>query len=48
MAQWSRALSALPEDPGSIPSTHKLSITPVPGDPTTLTQTYIQTKHHFT
>jgi hypothetical protein len=38
MAHWLRILAVLPEDQGSIPSTHngssELSVTPVPGDPT--------------
>lgn len=35
MAQWLTSLTALPEDPGSVPSTHmalRPSITPVPED----------------
>jgi hypothetical protein len=34
MAQWLRALIALTEDPGSIPSTHMMvhNHAPVPGD----------------
>jgi hypothetical protein len=38
MAQWLKPLAALPEDLGSISSTHMMAhnhpITPVPGDPT--------------
>jgi len=30
MAQWLRALNALPEDPGSIPSTHMVALTVTP------------------
>jgi hypothetical protein len=45
MAQWLRALVALPEGPGSIPSTHAAApiclITPVTRGSDTLTQIYI-------
>ena len=36
MTQWLRALAALQEDPGSIPSTtwQLTAVTPVPRDPT--------------
>lgn len=33
MAQWERALAALVEDLGSIPSTSQKLVTPMPGDP---------------
>lgn len=35
IAQWLRALGALPEEPGSVPSTHTVLpfVTPVLGDP---------------
>ena len=44
MPQQLKALAALSEDPSSIPSTHKLSITPVPGDLTHAGKTPMHTK----
>jgi hypothetical protein len=46
MAQWLRALAALPVDPGSLLNTHMVAhscLTPVPGDPT-----HMQAKHKCT
>lgn len=47
MVQWLIALTAITEDPGSIPKTihssSQLPRTPVPGRPYTFTQTYIYT-----
>ena len=49
VVQWLRALTVLPEDTDSVPSTHmaaQLSITPVPGDLSdTFTHTYMQVKY---
>jgi hypothetical protein len=47
MAPWFRALVSLPEDPGSIPSSH---MTPAPGDPHLPSDEaciYIQAKYSF-
>ena len=45
MAQWLRALTALPEDSGSNSSTHIAAHNYLWLQDLTLTQTYIQAKH---
>jgi hypothetical protein len=46
MAQWVRVLTALPEDPGSIPGTHMTAhnCNSSSREPDTFTQIYMQAK----
>jgi hypothetical protein len=49
MAQWLRALTALPENQGSIPSTHMaIHNCLVLQDPTPSTKTNMQAKYQYT
>ena len=50
VAQWLAVMTALPEDPGSIPSTHRAAHSCPQSSPTgydALTQTCMQAKHRW-